>query len=61
MLTPTEANKLQHDIKRASTVLKIIKNETDRTKQDVLMGLLILELDNLSDDITTMKEGQYGM
>ena len=56
MLTTLETNKLMHNIKRASKVLKFIHSEEDHDKRQTLISLLVDELDRMSEDILELKE-----
>jgi hypothetical protein len=56
MLSIQEHSKLLHDIKRAAKVLKFIQEEVDHDKRQILIGLMIDEMDRLSEDLEDLKE-----
>jgi len=56
MLNNQDIEKLNHDLKRASKVIKLIRNETNEQKRYLIADLLIDELDRLSEDIEDLRE-----
>ena len=56
MLTSNEYNKLLHDIKRAAQVLKFVQDESDHSKRQLFISLMIDEMNRLAGDIEELKE-----
>lgn len=56
MLSTSEYDRLIHDLKRAATVLKFVREESDHDKRQTFIGLLVDELDRLGKDLEDAKE-----
>lgn len=56
MLSPSEYEKLLHDIKRMAKVIKIVIEEPDAEARKYLGSLLCDEADRLAKDVDEMKE-----
>ncbi len=56
MLTKDEVNRLLHDLKRASKAVRLIKDEKDEEKKNLIADLIIDELDRLYEDMIELTE-----
>ncbi len=56
MINQNDMKKLQHDIKRISKCVKLVREEEVKEKRDTILELLINELDRLNDDLEEIKE-----
>ncbi len=57
MIKERKFNQLMHDIKRASKVISIIRDEEDSHKRGLIADLLKDELDRLVEDLQEAKKG----
>jgi hypothetical protein len=56
MINKKEYKKIKHDLKRASKLIPFIRDEEDSKKRNTLAGLLIDELDRLTEDLDEVFE-----
>jgi len=56
MINKVEFEKLQHDLKRASKVLRLISVEPDKEKRELLLSLISDELDRMYADLEDLVE-----
>ncbi len=56
MLNNIEIEKLLHDLKRASKVVVLIRDEKDKKKRYLIADLLTDELDRLYADVEELRE-----
>lgn len=60
MINLRKFDQLLHDLKRISKIIPIIRDEVEKSKRELIAGLLLDEMDRLLEDISEEKEEKGG-
>ena len=55
MINKRKFEQLMHDIKRVSKIIPVIRDEENKSKRELIAGLLIDEMDRLIEDLEEAK------